>query len=135
MAKRDNEQQPLVGPPVKRGRGRPRKVPVNSGPDKGALIITDRPGRNDWKDCEKPAPPKAAAATTTTNKCSVRITASEREIAEAKEAARENGPGDKSGAPVDSEEDIVVFSRKTVASPPPQSRLPPPPPPQVRPKA
>ena len=131
MVKRDNEQQPLVGPPVKRGRGRPRKVPVNiPAPDKDALTITDRPARSDWKACEKPAP--KAAASPTTNKCSVRITASEREIAEAKEAARENGTGDKSDAPVDDDDDIVVISRKAVSSPPPQSRLPPPPPPQVR---
>ena len=79
MDRPQEEEQPLVGPaPVKRGRGRPRKVPLEA---------ASRPGK-----------------TTTTSKCSVRITASEREIAEAKEeekAGRENGEeGDNSKAKV-----------------------------------
>ena len=92
MDRPQEEEQPLVGPaPVKRGRGRPRKVPLEA---------ASRPG-------------KAA----TTSKCSVRITASEREIAEAKEeekAGRENG------------EDGDINSRVfKPPAPPRQSPLPP----------
>ena len=100
------EEQPLVGPPVKRGRGRPRKVP-----------LVDSPGEA-WKGCPRPV----AAKATTTSKCSVRITASEREIAEAKEGGvRENG------APVDRKEDVLVVSQQKVVKPPPPPRslLPP----------
>ena len=99
------EEQPLVGPPpVKRGRGRPRKVQ----PLEGASLV--RPGK------------ATAASSTTTNKCSVRITASEREIAEAKEeeaAVRENG---EEGVPVDSK---GVVSRRADTPPPLRPQLPP----------
>ena len=118
MAKQQQQQQeeqPLVGPPppppVKRGRGRPRKVPpLDGGAAPSAL-----------QGCQRPS----KVATATTNKCSVRITASEREIAEAKEAVRENGADDcgvgGGGPPVDSK----GVSLKVVTPPPPQSLLPP----------
>ena len=90
-----DEEQPLVGPaPVKRGRGRPRKVPLEA---------ASRPG-------------KAA----TTSKCSVRITASEREIAEAKE---EEKTGRENGEDGDNNSKARVFKPP---APPRQSPLPPP---------
>ena len=110
VKQQQQEEQPLVGPPpVKRGRGRPRKVPQ---PLDGAAPSA-------LQGCQRPS----KAATTTTSKCSVRITASEREIAEAKEAVRENGADDGGvgGAPVDSR----GVSLKVVTPPPPQSLLPP----------
>ena len=89
------EEQPLVGPaPVKRGRGRPRKVPLAE--------AASRPG-------------KAA----TTSKCSVRITASEREIAEAKE---EEKTGRENGEDGDNNSKARVFKPP---APPRQSPLPP----------